>query len=253
LYDPFRHTDRALARRNLVLKAMRENGFITERQFADAAASALKVTRESAESSDAPYFVDLVGDTLQSQFQNRDFQNTSYRVYTTLDMNLQHDAVTAIRKGILETDKQWTRRDKKYGTDAFPLAQVALVALNAETGEVLALSGGRSYGVSQLDHAMAKRQPGSAFKLFVYMAALRRGYTLDDTVDASPLEVGDWAPDNFGGRDYGRVTLAEAFASSINTAAVRLAQDVGLDNVIAAARDLGNYLRCQAWRSAPPR
>jgi membrane peptidoglycan carboxypeptidase len=100
--------------------------------------------------------------------------------------------------------------------------------------------GGRIYRDSQFNRAVqAQRQPGSAFKLFVYMAALRRGYTLDDTVDASPLEIVDWAPDNFGGRDYGKVTLADAFASSINTAAARLSQDVGLHNVIAAARDLG--------------
>ena len=136
------------------------------------------------------------------------------------------------------------------------VSQGALVAMRPD-GAVVAMVGGRNYKDSQFNRAVqAQRQPGSAFKLFVYMAALRRGYTLDDTVDASPLEVGDWAPDNFGGRDYGKVTLAEAFASSINTAAVRLAQDVGLDNVIAAARDLGidaKLPRCQAWRSAPPK
>ena len=79
---------------------MREDGFITEREYQDAVASPLKVTREEAESSDAPYFVDLVNDTLQNHFQDRDFQSTSYRVYTTLDMNLQRDAVAAVREGI---------------------------------------------------------------------------------------------------------------------------------------------------------
>ncbi len=148
--NPFRYPDRAKARRNIVLKAMRENGFITEQQYQEAAASPLKVTREVAESSDAPYFVDLVNDTLQNRFQDRDFQNNSYRVYTTLDMNLQRDAVEAVRSRIEETDKQWKRRSKKYGTDEMPLAQVALVCLDAETGEVKALVGGRSYGISQL-------------------------------------------------------------------------------------------------------
>jgi len=222
LYDPFRHTDRALARRNLVLKAMRENGFITDKQYADAAATPLHVTRESSESSDAPYFVDLVGDTLQSQFQNRDFQNTSYKVYTTLDMNLQHDAVAAIRKGILETDQQWKRRDKKYGTDEFLPAQVALVALNAETGEVLALSGGRSYGVSQLDHALAKRQPGSSFKPFVYLAGMmsaldpnaRIVLTPSSTVTDEPttfwFDEKPYEPANFKDEYLGTITLREA-------------------------------------------
>src|SRR6202043_1690133 len=114
--------------------------------------------------------VDLVDDTLQNKF-SYDFQTKSYRVFTTLDMNLQRDAVEAVRIGIQETDQQWKRRSKKYGTDEFPLAQVALVALDAETGEVKALVGGRSYGVSQLDHATAKRQPGSSFKPFVYATA----------------------------------------------------------------------------------
>ena len=93
-------------------------------------------------------------------------------MYTTLDMNLQRDAVEAVRVGIQETDAQWKRRTKKYGTDEIPLAQVALVVLDAETGEVKALVGGRNYGTSQLNHALAKRQPGSSFKPFVYTAAM---------------------------------------------------------------------------------
>src|SRR5262249_18389894 len=150
--NPFRHPDGAKGRRNVILKAMREDGFITERQFEDAVAAPMKVTREEAESADAPYFVDLVNDTLQNQFENTDFLNTPYKVYTTLDMNLQRDAVAAVREGIKETDAQWKKRNKKYGTDEFPLAQVALVCLDTETGEVKALVGGRSYGMSQLNH-----------------------------------------------------------------------------------------------------
>src|SRR5262249_67897 len=118
--NPFRHPDRAKARRDVVLKLMRENGYITEREYKDAVDTPLKVTREEWESTEAPYFVDLVNDTLQNRFQERDFQNNSYRVYTTLDMNLQHDAVEAVRLGIQETDQQWRRRSKKYGTDEMP-------------------------------------------------------------------------------------------------------------------------------------
>ena len=158
--NPFRHPEGAKNRRNQILKAMREDGFITDKQYEEAYAAPMKVTREEAESSDAPYFVDLVNDTLQSHFEGTDFLNTSYKVYTTLDMNLQRDAVTAVRVGLQETDAAWKRRNKKYGTEDFPWAQVALVCLDAETGEVKALVGGRSYGFSQLNHAIAKRQPG---------------------------------------------------------------------------------------------
>src|SRR5260370_25573240 len=107
-------------------------------------------------------------------------------------------------------------------------------------GEVLAMVGGRDYGESQFNRAVeANRQPGSAFKLFVYLAALRKGYTPQDTIDAGPVDIKGWEPENFGNEHSGRITLAEAFAKSVNTAAVRLAMDVGLDQVIAAARDLG--------------
>ena len=93
--------------------------------------------REAAESSDAPYFVDLVNQTLQNNFGDRDFQAESYKVYTTLDMNLQRDAVAAVKEGIKETDAQWAKRNKRYGTNEDnPLAQVALICLDAETGEL---------------------------------------------------------------------------------------------------------------------
>jgi penicillin-binding protein 1B len=250
--NPFRYPERARTRRNLVLKAMRENGYLTQRDYEEAAAAPLNVTREAAESSDAPYFVDLVNDTLQNRFQDYDFQNNSFRVFTTLDMNLQRDAVEAVRAGIVETDQQWKRRSKKYGTDEMPLAQVALVALDAETGEVKALVGGRSYGLSQLDHAVAKRQPGSSFKPFVYASAM-----------ASPLEEGGklitpsttvvdepttfyfddkiYEPADFkGAHQYmGAVTLRQALANSLNIPAVKVAEMVGYDKVAETAHAVG--------------
>ena len=136
---------------------MRENDFISEREYEAAAAAPLNVNQRKLESNEAPYFVDLVNGELQNHFQDHDFHTGAYRVYTTLDMNLQRDAEEAVRVGITETDAQWKRRSKKYGTDEFPPAQAALVALDARTGEILALVGGRNYGVSQFDHALAKR------------------------------------------------------------------------------------------------
>jgi len=118
-------------------------------------------------------------------------------------------------------------------------SQGALVAMRPD-GAVLAMVGGRDYRNSQFNRAVdARRQPGSAFKLFVYLAALRHGYSPQDTIDASSIDIKGWEPENYGGAHYGRLTLAEAFARSVNTAAVRLAMNVGLKQVIAAARDLG--------------
>ncbi len=148
--NPFRHPDRAKARRNVVLKSMRENEYITEKEYEEAAASPLKVTREETESSDAPYFVDLVNDDLLGRFKDRDFQTNSYRVYTTLDMNLQRDAVEAVRTGIQETDAQWKRRNKKYGTDEDAAwRRIALIRAGRENRR----------GESVCGRAQLRRQP----------------------------------------------------------------------------------------------
>jgi penicillin-binding protein 1B len=249
--DPFRYPERATARRNIVLGLMRDNGKITQRQYEEAAASPLKVVRGTMESSDAPYFVDLVNEELQSHLNDADFANKSYRVYTTLDPALQRDAVEAVRTGIVETDNQWKRRSKKYGTDEFPLAQVALIALDAETGRVLALVGGRNYGVSQLNHAMAKRQPGSSFKPFVYTAAMETGINNTGGLLLTPatavidepttfyFENITYTPRDFEKEYLGNVTLRTALAHSLNVPAVKVAQMVGYNKVAEVAHRVG--------------
>ena len=249
--NPFRHPERAKARRNTVLKAMYEDGFISQSDYEDAAATPLKVTREEAESSDAPYFVDLVNDTLQSRFEDRDFQTSSYRVYTTLDMNLQRDAVAAVKLGIQQTDASWKRLARNYGTDAFPRAQVALVCLDSETGEVKALVGGRNYGVSQLDHAIAKRQPGSSFKPFVYAAAFASALNPTGGLVITPATVVDdepttfwyddkpYEPADFKNEYSGNVPAWYALAHSLNVPAVKFAEMVGYEKVAETARAVG--------------
>ncbi len=250
--NPFYFPEEATKRRNVVLNLMRENGQISQRDLIDATAAPLKVTREAAESTDAPYFVDLVNQTLQSRFQDRDFQTSSYRVYTTLDMNLQRDAVAAVRKGIKETDDQWKHRNKKYGTNEDnPLAQVALICLDAETGELKALVGGRNYGVSQLDHALAKRQPGSSFKPFVYAAAFTEALkgganaltpastVVDEATTFYFQDQPPYEPHNHGDHYNGIVTLRYALAHSLNIPAVKVAEQTGYDNVAKTARAVG--------------
>src|SRR5262249_30044487 len=118
-------------------------------------------------------------------------------------------------------------------------SQAALVAMRPD-GAVVAMVGGRDYDQSQFNRAAdARRQPGSALKLFVYYAALRSGYSPGKVVEAAPSGLRRWEPENSGGRRYGTMTLEQAFAQSVNTAAVRLATEVGLDKVVTAARDLG--------------
>ena len=252
IYDPFRHKDRAQARRDTVLKAMREEGWLNEHQYAEAVASPLKVTREEVDSSDAPYFVDLVDDTLASRFQDRDFQTHSFRVYTTLNMELQRDLVAAVKTGLAETDQQWKRRSKKYGSPEFPLAQVAAVALDAETGAVIALTGGRRYGESQLDHAVKLRQPGSSFKPIVYATALSTALDSSARTVLTPASIvidepttfyfeqqPPYEPKNFEKTTGGPVTLRWALAHSLNIPTVKVAEMVGYDRVANMAKALG--------------
>ena len=252
LYDPFHHPDRLRERRNVVLGLMRQNGFISERDYALACQAPLTVAKSAAQSVEAPYFVDLVNDELQARFQDTDFQSNAFRIYTTLDMHLQRAAGEAIRIGMQNVDEQ-IRHQRRFRGQTPPEAQVALVAIDPHTGEVKALAGGRNYGVSQLNHVLAKRQPGSIFKPFVYATAL------DTAVDGSPrvftastmvldqptifwFDQKSYTPANFKNEYYGTVTLREALAHSLNNATVKLAEMVGYDKVVEMANRAGmNY------------
>ncbi|MBC7925633.1 MAG: hypothetical protein H7039_08250 [Bryobacteraceae bacterium] len=189
-----------------------------------------------------------MNDWLLDQFQSHDFQNSAYRVYTSLDIDLQHDAVEAVRVGIREADEHIRKRTKKG--EPVPEPQIALVAMDPQTGAIKALIGGRDYGASQLNRAVAKRQPGSVFKPFVFAAALNTG--LDGATTAlTPATIlvdepttffyddRDYQPGNFGNKFYGNVTLRTAIAKSLNIPTVKLAETVGFRNVLELAKRAG--------------
>jgi len=223
-YNPLRDPEGARDRAAIVLDAMVVNGAIDSQTAADAKAQPATLHPTTEASQAGSWFAGWVG--REAAAVTGSFTR-SVRVRTTLDTRLQRLAEDVINGSL-------TREGARAGA-----SQAALVALRPD-GAVLAMVGGRDYRNSQFNHAVeANRHPGSAFKLFVYLAALRKGLGPNDTIDAGPVEINGWEPENFGGREYGRVTLAEAFSRSINTAAVRLAMDVGLDEVIRAARDLG--------------
>ncbi len=188
--SPYKYPKRALERRNLVLDSMVETGAITRDEAERAKAAPLKVSAPNVEASDAPYFVDLVKDQLSPQFNEEELNNHALRIYTTIDPDLQTAAAEAVDVGMKPVDELVIKRrthKTKIGTgkdaktevkvDTGPMPQVALVAIDPHTGEVLALVGGRNYGMSQLDHAIAKRPTGSIFKPFVYAAAVNTAVT----------------------------------------------------------------------------
>ncbi|HEV2022336.1 MAG TPA: PBP1A family penicillin-binding protein [Terriglobales bacterium] len=257
--SPYKSPERALERRNLVLEGMFEMGFITREDADRAKAAPLKLAPLNVEASDAPYFVDLVKDNLLAKYSERDLNENAYRIFTTLDPDLQRAAAEAVAEGMKGVDAQVkamrTRRVKVGSRTetkvlAGPPAQVALVALNPHTGEIVALVGGRSYGWSQLNHALAKRPTGSAFKPFVYAAAINTALTGAQPVltpatllDDSPttFNFGDqiYEPRNYQEKYHGPVTARYALALSLNNATVKLAEMVGYDKVAELARAAG--------------
>jgi penicillin-binding protein 1B len=179
-----RHVDRADDVRDRVLREMVGDGYITADQESDAKQNKLKFVNGGVESSPAPYFVDMVKDHLLEKFSETDLESHSYRIYTTLDPDLQRAASEAVQIGVKNIDKLLARRYalwKKKG-QAVPPAQVAVVVMDPHTGEIRALIGGRNYGESQLNHALARRQPGSVFKPFVYAAAFDNAVLFFDEV-----------------------------------------------------------------------
>ena len=257
--SPYRHPERAMERRNLVLEAMVETHAITREQADKAKAAPLKLAPPNVEAMDAPYFVDMVRDSLIGKFSETELNDSSYRIYTTLDPDLQKAAALAVESGINNVDEQVkklrTKRvkvGKKYETTVQPgpQAQVAMVVLDPHTGAVLALVGGRDYGWSQLDHAVAKRPTGSIFKPFVYAAAMNTALDGSQTVitpastvtdEPTSFAYGDqiYEPRNYREEYHGDVTLRYALAMSLNNATVKVAEEVGYDKVADLARAAG--------------
>jgi penicillin-binding protein 1B len=244
LYSPYRRPARALERRNYVIRQMLELAMISSAEAEKASGAALGVINQNVEGLEAPYFVDMVRDQLLAQFSERDLISQSYRIYTTLNLDLQEAASESARLGIGEVDQELkrTRHVKSGETQDANQPQLALLALDAHTGEIKALVGGRDYGNSQLNHVLAKRQPGSSFKPFVYAAGLSSGVdgSLPRVTPATVLndepttfQFGDltYEPENYKQEYHGVVTLREALTHSLNVATVHLAEMVGYDKV----------------------
>ncbi len=252
--NPFRWPDRARGRRNVVLMLMRENGYLTAAQYEDAASPPLVLVKPDMESTEAPYFVDAVNDALLDQFQDRDFQSTAYRVYTTLDLQLQRDAAEAVRIGMQEVDKTVAYRRKRDPN--YPELQCALIAIDPHTGEVKAFIGGRNYGQSQLDRLMAEREPGSVFKPFVYATAMNTAISgaptpitpvtmLSNEPTTFWFDNKPYEPANFKNEYSDQVTVRDALAHSLNVPTVEIAQQVGFQNIVDLARRAGMNLNIQ--------
>ncbi|HEY3885964.1 MAG TPA: transglycosylase domain-containing protein, partial [Vicinamibacterales bacterium] len=231
-YSPFTNPAHTKERRNVVLHAMADAGYITADAADAASREPLQIVARALE-AEAPYFVDFVTQELQEKSKAAG----AVDVYTTLDLQLQRIAQDAVRAGLLHVDAILSHRRKRAP------AQAALIAIDPRTGEILAMVGGRSYNQSQYNRAVnARRQPGSVFKPFVYLAAFERA-AAEGRTDVTPATIVDdeptsftfnqqtWTPANFDNEYDGPITLRRALAFSRNVATVKVAESTGYDYV----------------------
>ncbi len=253
-----RHPERAPQARDRVLTQMLDNKYVTEADVQDAKRVPLKLARTSVAGNEAPYLVDMVKDHLLENYTEVELLSQNYRVYTTLDPQLQRAAAAAVEAGMKNVDdllqKKYEKirkaKGKKASTEPVPQAQVALVAIDSHTGEIKAIIGGRDYGQSQLNHVLSHRQPGSVFKPFVYAAAFNNAVdgaqpivtpatTVDDEPTVFEFDGQEYTPNNYGERFMGRVTVRQALTNSLNIATVKVAELVGYGRVVQIARQMG--------------
>jgi penicillin-binding protein 1B len=239
--SPFNNPDGAKARRNVVLHEMADAGFISADAAERAAHEPLQMVARALE-AEAPYFIDYIWQELQDKYKS--VATGAVDVFTTLDLHMQRAADAAVRDGLTRVDELLAKRRRQK-------AQAALIALDPRTGEILALVGGRSYNQSQYNRATsARRQPGSVFKPFVYLAAFEHA-SADGRTDVTPATVvmdeptsfefnqQTWNPGNYDGEYEGAITLRRALALSRNIATIKVAEAAGYDTVAALWRRVG--------------
>ncbi len=242
--SPFNNPARCKERRNVVIGAMVDAGYV-KADVADRASHEPLLVVQRALEAEAPYFVDFVGQTLDETYPGLTTTTTqAVDVYTTLDLHLQRLAQDAVRDGLQHVDDLLAKR--KRGK-----AEAALIALDPRTGEILALVGGRSYNQSQYDRAiLSRRQPGSVFKPFVYLTAFEEAAKtgrIDVTAasitndEQETFEFDDqvWTPENYEHEYDGPITFRRALAHSRNLGTIHVAQAAGYDKVAALWKSLG--------------
>jgi penicillin-binding protein 1B len=247
-YSPLPSPERATERRDLILARMRDRGIIDEPTRLKASQESVRVKPSNLPRLLGPYFLDSVRTQIEQPQTENGLGRGGLRIYTTLDPVLQRAAEATVSRGLDRLEGRYKQLRRQQNGHRL---QVALVALDPATGEIRAMVGGRDYAQSQFNRAThARRQPGSAFKPFVYLAALRFGprgepprltpasFVKDEPVT---LQVGKdtWTPRNYDDRFEGTVSVRRALEQSLNAATVRVASEVGLPQVISTARETG--------------
>ena len=231
VYNPYNNMKLAKQRRNQVLKRMYVMKYITKEEYENAVKADIKLSNvpQLYTTNKAPYFSDYVMHELeQLGFDETDVIHGGYRVITTLNAKAQEKA----NEAILANMRAWGLTDKSQ--------QAAVFSFSPIDGKILVYAGGKNYSESQYDRVtQAIRPPGSAFKPFVYTAALEKGFSPNDIISDSPITIGKWSPHNYGHNYRGKIPMYKALMVSSNVCAVRVIQQVGVHSVIQIARVLG--------------
>lgn len=230
VYSPFNNMDLAIQRRNQVLLRMYKMRYITTEQYEKAKESKVRLTTVPRfyTTNKAPYFCDYVLKELEKLgFDETDISQGGYKIVTTLDYKTQDAVNTAILKNM-----------RNYGLTRSN-QQAAVFSFSPIDGRILAYAGGKDYTQTQFDRVQAIRPSGSAFKPFVYAAAMEKGISPNDMIEDAPIKIGDWAPRNYASKYRGKIPVYSALMVSSNVCAVRLIQDVGIRAVIQLAKSLG--------------
>jgi penicillin-binding protein 1B len=247
-FTPFRYRDRATARRNLVLDQMADYGMISAEECSAAKAKPLAARSAAIQNySDAPYFVDYVQNMLIEKYGDSALGFSKYKVYTSLDPDLQQAGYEAMQYGIRELDSHFAKQKQPIQPGT---VQASLIAIDPKSGQILAMIGGRNYGSSQFNRiTQSKRQPGSIFKPFVYAAALETAYysptplTVASSILDEPTQFTfddlEYEPKNFKEEYLGQVTMRQAITKSLNIATIKLAENVGYNKITELAQRLG--------------
>ena len=229
-YSPFNNLNEAKKRKNVVLDQMVKYGYVSAAEAEDAKNQDLGLSKshQTKETDEYASFIDYVSQQVAKKYGDDALYKEGLKIYTTMDVDKQHAAVRAMRH----------LPDNYTDENGLTQPQAAIVSIDPKTGHILAMVGGR--GQDSFNRAsMAVRQPGSAFKPFVYLTALQHDMTPDTTMTDQPVTYGGWSPKNAGGSYSGTMTLSDALAHSVNTIAVQLADEVGTKKIIANAKKMG--------------
>jgi penicillin-binding protein 1A len=254
-YSPRRDPDRALRRRNLVLSQMLAAKFLSRPAYEQAIEAPLGVTKTRYNAQEAPYFMEMVRQYLDERYGSNQLYEGGLRIHTSIDIDIQHAAEEALERRLtaLEQRNQYkktravlaksTVSAREKGQTQY--LQGAIVSIEPSSGQILALVGGRDFNDSNFNRAVqAARQPGSAFKPFIYTAAIDNGFTPTDIILDTPISFRagngqDWSPQNYDKKFRGPVTLRSALANSVNVPAAKLLQKLGTSVVTTYARRMG--------------